>query len=580
MAFADVAAKLVRGAADAAGNKEAASQVGAYQQDRADNRNNELQLQIAPLSQQLSADRLRLAAYVDPKTLKPLAGHEDDYQTTLDRMAGTIGQMRTLMGGHAPHEDPNGLKLAAAKLLDRTHITNDLANHLRSAQPAKVDEWKAENQRTAEASGAGVAPYELTEAGQSAAYQRETQIKVAEARLEAAGWTKNGNPTRVNGQWMQPFVNKQGETMMSPMPEGYEGPNTKPVKGTLVRSKQSPTGFAQTYIDPMNPGKVVAWQPITPSRYYEGTETSSTTVDPAGVTSTSKRVTNPLNGGQVSLGPEVDLSGTKQMPAEEGQAAPTAATPTAAGPAAPSAQAAPTASPKTAGPKTKQLQAKRDVSQLDENGHIPESSGANPQLRQAANQLLDGMDIAKLQIPARDKQAAADLAGKYGWEQGKYTPRELTQFKVATAFLQQFHDSPSLSVLDSYVSREKIARAMDPKGGMIDRAIAKNLTGPEAEFVRFYNSALGTIQGLTSITRAGRATEAAVGRLKMELPSIMQSANSTDARLRLEQLFKELDLATQKDSPSGARTQQLKQTQKSGAPAKLTAKDLEDALGG
>jgi hypothetical protein len=557
------------------------------QDERFKQQDDEKQLQIAPLSQQLNADRVRLAAYVDPKTMKPLDGHEQDYETTIDRMAQTIGSLRTLMGGHAPHEDPNGLKLAAAKLLDRTHITNDLSGHMRSDQSQKVNDYNAQNRGAAEAAGRGVIPYELTDDYKKEQQRIDGQVKVAEARLASGGWTRNGQPVKVDGQWMQPFVNKMGETMMNPMPEGYSGPSTKMTKGTLVRSKQSPTGFAQTYVDPYNPGKVVGWQPITPSRYYEGTQTSSTSKDPFGVVTTSNRVTTPMNGGQVELGTEVDLSGSPQVPGDEGsvQAAPTQTAPSGnvGNPNTPNST--PNAPPQIQGPGHKQLQQvrartqeapKAGAQQLDENGHIPESAEPNAMLREAANQLLDGMDINKLNVPAKDKQAAAHVAGKFGWEQGRYTPRELTQFKVATAFLQQFHDSPALSVLDSYVSREKIARAMDPNGGMIDRAIAKNLSGPEAEFIRFYNAALGTIQGLTTITRSGRATEASVNRLKAELPSIMQSASSKDAKLRLEQLFKELSLAVDKDSSKGGpKTQQL---QNSSSKPKLTAADLEKAL--
>lgn len=117
------------------------------------------QLVVAPLSQQLSADRLRLASYVDPKTMQPLAGHEDDYSTTLNRMADTIGQIRGHMGDTAPHDDPNGLKMAAAKLLDRTHITNDLTHHVQTGQTDKANKYAQQNLTSAATMGSGaVAP--------------------------------------------------------------------------------------------------------------------------------------------------------------------------------------------------------------------------------------------------------------------------------------------------------------------------------------------------------------------------------------------------------------------------------------
>lgn len=180
---------------------------------------------------------------------------------------------------------------------------------------------------------------------------------------------------------------------------------------------------------------------------------------------------------------------------------------------------------------------------LDDSGHIPETANVNPQVREFANQLIDDRDVDK--IPAKAKADAAALARQYGWEQGKFTPREQMQMRTATSFLNQLQSSPALSVLDSFVSREKIASAMNPHGGMISNIAAMNLTAPEAQFVREYNAAMGTVQGLSSITRAGRPTEAAVQRLKAELPNVLQSANSTDAKARIDQLLKEVNISNQ-----------------------------------
>jgi hypothetical protein len=179
---------------------------------------------------------------------------------------------------------------------------------------------------------------------------------------------------------------------------------------------------------------------------------------------------------------------------------------------------------------------------LDSNGHIPESYG-NAQVREFANQLLDGVDKDK--IPAKARAAASQMARQFGWEQGAFTPREKIQFQVATDFLKQLQGTDSLKVLDNYISREKIARAMkDPsKMNFIDRIAAYNLDPKEAEFLRLYNAALGTVQGLASITRSGRPTEAAVTRLKVELPNVLQSASSDDAKKRIDQLLKEASTA-------------------------------------
>ena len=150
-------------------------------QDQQDRR----QFQIAPLSQSLNADRLRLAAYVDPKTMKPLPGHEQDYETTLDRMAGTIGQIRTLMGDKQPNQNPNSLKSAAARLLDAMHITRDLHGHLSANQAQKVSGYENQNQEIAQALGNSNVPFELTPEGQKAAFQRETELEAARAHADS-----------------------------------------------------------------------------------------------------------------------------------------------------------------------------------------------------------------------------------------------------------------------------------------------------------------------------------------------------------------------------------------------------------
>ena len=150
------------------------------------------------------------------------------------------------------------------------------------------------------------------------------------------------------------------------------------------------------------------------------------------------------------------------------------------------------------------------------------------------------------------------MASQYGWGgQGAFTPREKVGFQTATTFLQQLKgekpdgtplpEGSPLGVLDSYVSREKIARAMkDPKDmGLMDRIAAYNLDPAEARFLRLYNSTLGTVQGLSSITRpgGGRGTEAAVNRLKTELPNVLQSSSSADAKERIDQLLMEANTA-------------------------------------
>jgi hypothetical protein len=182
---------------------------------------------------------------------------------------------------------------------------------------------------------------------------------------------------------------------------------------------------------------------------------------------------------------------------------------------------------------------------LDENGHIPVGVG-NDLIRQAANGILDGRDPKEFGNP-KVQTAALALVDKFvpNYSRGAFTPKEKIQFGVAINFLDQLKNSNSLSVLDSFVSREKIAHAMKAPEhmNMADRVIAFNLSPKEAEFVKLFNAARGTVAGLSQITRSGRATNSQVNTIAQELPNVFQSSSSADARSRVEQLLKEADIA-------------------------------------
>jgi hypothetical protein len=546
---------IIGGLDQAAGNEQGAAQMQDANDREREAHTEELRRRIAPHAMAIQGLQQKLST-LDPK--KDAA----EYNDNVSQIQQNIHAMREIF---TPDEKLGAGDWLKRHTTDHLHITNHDKRE-RDLQK-KQAEGNAQDAEAAKGIATGTVPFEQTAEGQKLAHQRDDALAL-QAEKNAGNQARGANTRPVpyyagavnldtaasmSGQGVQ-FNGEDGEPYdLTKLPKGsilvpvYLG-GGKSYWSVATDKGRYETGDNQRKFEPAvggpNPNAPTVGQARVP------TQRTSSTTDPFGVTSTTQATTTPMG-----------------VPA---QAAPSAPAPTSVQP--------PT------GPKTKQLQQvrartqeppKAGAQQLDENGHIPESAEPNAMLREAANQLLDGMDINKLNVPAKDKQAAAHVAGKFGWEQGRYTPRELKQFKVATAFLQQFHDSPALSVLDSYVSREKIARAMDPNGGMIDRAIAKNLSGPEAEFIRFYNAALGTIQGLTTITRSGRATEASVNRLKAELPSIMQSAGSKDAKLRLEQLFKELSLAVKKDSDTrqvqekdqqgGPMTQQLQNTQDQGA---------------
>lgn len=324
---------------------------------------------------------------------------------------------------------------------------------------------------------------------------------------------------------------------------------TNAIKGTMVKSKQSPTGYAQTWVDRSNPNKIVAWQPISPSRWYTGFTSSSTTVDPFGVSSTTSRVTNPAVTG------DIDLTGITQMPPElgadpaPGMPAPTASPQAAPASPVPQKQPAPRTTSTKKGASTTQPDAQ---AQLDANGHIPEGT-ANPQLIQAANQLLDGMDLGKLQLPQRDKQAAAELASKYGWRQGAFTPRELSLVEESRSLIRQIKSDPKAfeSVYKANpLKRGLIAHLISTKGaesfmGAMAKAVSSAaLSQDDVNFIQTYRQLLGRIQGIAQLTRgSGRPTEAAIQRMIGELPDPMIVQSPEQARHSFELIEDEIDTA-------------------------------------
>ena len=319
-------------------------------------------------------------------------------------------------------------------------------------------------------------------------------------------------------------------------------------------------GWSQVSYDPTT-GLVSAIMPgATPPRSLLPTKRTSTTTDPFGVTSTTSSLSQPVYRSEVDLqiGAPIPASAMEAISASPSiDEMPSPEAPKGAAPAPPPAAAPPAAAPKTSrGPAPK----KTEAPALDAQGHIPETAGVNPGLRNAANQLLDGMDLQKLSLPQRDKEAAANLAAQYGWKQGLFTPKEQIQLREAETFLKEGLNSPSLDVLNNGASRQKLVnvlRAAENQAGFLSRtfATAVPLTQKESDFLSFYRQLLGTVQGLSSLTRSGRATEAGIKRLMSELPNPQEVHSAADGKKRIQRLLNELSVAQQKgylsDEPAG-----------------------------
>lgn len=541
--FASIVRGGLAGLNEAAGNPQTAANLEAANERARQARDAELRAKLMPHAIAIRGLQERAEGLDPVKDSAQLADLQNQVQQNLQAVRGIL----------YPESVPRGTVLERG-ITDPLHITSSEKRVEKAA--AKRTAASAEDEAQAKALLTGAVPYTQTPQYQNAVdllnRKTEADIRVTEARLAAVGWTRNGNPIMVddgtgNKQWMQPFVNKMGETMMSPMPPGYMGPNVKPAKGNIVKSAQSPTGWAQTYVDAMNPNKIVAWQPAEPPRFMAGTQRTSTITDPFGVTSTTSSQMTPMIQG------EVDLSGAVALPAET----PAAAVSPAA-PAPPQTSASPAGGPQPPAPAlagSRQLKATRQVQtggakQLDAQGHIPANAG-NPQLVQAANSILDGMDVDKLPLPQRDRAAAMALATEYGWKgQGLFTPREVLQLKEGATVIEQLINSKSLDVLDrgTIANLPMLGQASDPAKegfwGRLTTSLSSRAASPEQqEFLRYWRQLDALAVGLRALVQTGRATQAQVDRLIAELPNPYNTTSSEDARDRLRMVENELKVA-------------------------------------
>jgi hypothetical protein len=307
------------------------------------------------------------------------------------------------------------------------------------------------------------------------------------------------------------------------------------LKETIVPDAQSPTGYSK-----------IAYDPNT------GTEKSRQTnvVPPRGFIPTHS-VTTDQFGNKMVTDRTPQLPGTGNVPAAPQAQAPAAQPP---------AQGAPPAQPKPFEPKllTRRPQAPQRPAQpqaqsptLDDQGRIPMRPGMNPQVLEFANRLMEGADTKDL--PSKAQANAEALARQYGWQgQGAITPKEKILVNEAGAKLQQLMNSQSLAILDrGAASRMKVAQALKSAdkqsvvGTGLTALATVNLDPQEQEFIRLYNAAAGTISGLGPITRGNKTTEASIHRLMSEMPNVLQSASSADAKARIQQLLQEIQVATQ-----------------------------------
>jgi hypothetical protein len=86
-------------------------------------------------------------------------------------------------------------------------------------------------------------------------------------------------------------------------------------------------------------------------------------------------------------------------------------------------------------------------------------------------------------------------------------------------------------------------------GKLFHQMAVQNLSPEQQEYLRLQAALMGTVSGLSSVVRSGRPTEATINRLAREIPNVMASANSKDAKARIANIKKELDLALKQGVP-------------------------------
>jgi hypothetical protein len=342
----------------------------------------------------------------------------------------------------------------------------------------------------------------------------------------------------------------------------------------LVQDANSKTGWSFVSYDPISGAEYSRQLDAPPQRGLIESETDTT--DPlTGLTTVSHR--KPILGAGKSSAAPFGAKPSAAAPAPLFPGSPLAAlTSTAlappplrpgqrrqspAGPlAAKSGSQIPSGSPAAASSPASALAVALRVRGLDADGHILPIKGVPPTVVETANELIDEKDMDKIKY-AKLIPVAAALARKYGWEQGKFTPKEQTLLRESTNFIQRAMRDGSMKALDEGItSRLKLAQLIQnpEKENFIGRSaqtyLATGMSPSQQKFIQTYNQLVGTISGLAQLVRSGRITEPTIERLKAELPNPITTKDSKDAQQRLQRLLDEVNVAMRKGTFLGPDT--------------------------
>jgi hypothetical protein len=188
MALQDIAASLVKGFAGAAGNPQAAQDVGQWQQRRSEQKAAPGQMSIQAHALAVNGLRQKLAG-IDPQK------DPQGYQQTVDAIQQNIHAMREIVN---PDQQLPAGEWLKTHLTDRMHITNhdQRVKQLQQRQAQGV----GQDQQTAAALAQGSYtpnPFQITETQMRAAGFTEADIQ--DAKRRQTGLVQKGNFRNIQG---------------------------------------------------------------------------------------------------------------------------------------------------------------------------------------------------------------------------------------------------------------------------------------------------------------------------------------------------------------------------------------------
>ncbi len=157
MPLQDIAAKVVRGFAGAAGNQQAEQDVEGFQQKREDDKANKIRMQIAPLALAAQGIQSQLPALIDPATGKPRPESQARYDELHDQLSDIIHKQRMILLP-PPKEDPHGLGHLMHTATDKLHITRNAVAQAKAANQKKIGDYNKESDAQVKETKQGVVP--------------------------------------------------------------------------------------------------------------------------------------------------------------------------------------------------------------------------------------------------------------------------------------------------------------------------------------------------------------------------------------------------------------------------------------